>query len=368
MKNNELDQDSAADQAAYWLVRLSSADCAPAERFAFEAWKLEDPANESAFLQVQKGSAMVDRHMDDPRIQAMLSDARKAVRFAGATPVAVSSRRRRRGLLVAATAVVCILVLGVTLNLTYLVNSYGSPDPRPPAHAATLEKFTLYDTKVGERSSVTLADGTMVALNTNSRLEVAYTASRRSVRLSHGQAYFSVAKELDRPFIVEAGDRQVIALGTAFDVRLDQPDVVQVTLVEGRVQVNGRAPESMQGTDPAHLMVEHAAVELNPGERLIAGRNRTPDVNPTDAVEETSWRRGQLVFRSRPLAHVVAEMNRYSDQQMVLGDDPRTRAIIVSGVFKAGGGASSFTKALESLYPVQAIRSGANELSLRFRE
>src|SRR5690606_15701139 len=95
---------------------------------------------------------------------------------------------------------------------------------------------STYSTGIGQRSTVTLQDGSIVELNAQTRIKVAFGAERRSVQLLDGQAIFRVAKDASRPFVVHAGDREIIALGTAFDVRLD-PSAMRVTLLEGKVAV-----------------------------------------------------------------------------------------------------------------------------------
>ncbi len=94
-----------------------------------------------------------------------------------------------------------------------------------------------YATRIGERSTIRLADGSVVTLDTASRVSLDLTTANREVHLLGGQANFEVAKDKARPFVVYAGDRRITAVGTAFDVRLDQREVC-VTLVDGKVSVD----------------------------------------------------------------------------------------------------------------------------------
>ena len=365
MQTFEDQGQSIEDQAAFWIVRLSSHDCTPEDRFAFEAWKEEDPAHERMYLRLQKGNAIVDRHMTDPRIVAMLEEARADQR-AGSVSRALSGIVPKRTGGLAALAASVVIALTVTLIALPSLRS-GSPDTQPMQKAATPADLEVFETSVGERSTITLADGSMVTINTNSLVEVAFSASERLIRLKRGQAYFEVEQDVDRPFVVQAGDQRVVALGTAFDVRFDKPDQVEVTLVEGRVKVDDVAPRrgvpSATGTSAPGI-----STKLEPGERLIAKSALPPEVVETDTIEETSWRRGQLVFYARPLASVVEEMNRYSLQEIVIADDPRVRDLEVSGVFNSGGRASSFVNALEALHPLSAERTGHDEITLVYRE
>ena len=358
-------EQSIEDQAAFWLVRLGAQDCTPEDRFAFEAWKQQDPAHERMFLRLQRGNAVVDRHMTDSRIVAMLEEARaeQHTEFAGGRSSAATFRTAG-GLAALAASIVIVMV-----TVFVAVPSFrgGGSDVPPTETAQTPSDVEVFETSVGERSTITLADGSIVSINTNSLIEVSFSASERFVNLLRGQAYFEVEEDVYRPFVVQAGDQRVVALGTAFDVRFDREDLVEVTLVEGRVEVNDVS--RVHGTS-SQTRGQTAAdpIELMPGQRLIAKVASAPEVVVTDTMEETSWRNGQLFFRKRPLASVVDEMNRYSLQKLVLADDPRVRGLEVSGVFNSGGRASSFVNALQELHPLDAERTGRDEITLIWRE
>ncbi|MCG8369778.1 MAG: FecR domain-containing protein [Proteobacteria bacterium] len=357
-------EQSIEDQAAFWLVRLCSEGCTPEDRFAFEAWKEEDPAHERLFLQLQRGNAVVDRHMTDPRIVAMLEEARAEGQAGlGRRMLSAVTSRSAGGL----AALAASIVIAFAAALVAVPAFRGAALDAPPQTAQTPGSVEVFETSVGERSTITLADGSTVSINTNSLVEVSFSATERLVRLARGQAYFEVRQDVARPFVVQAGDQRVVALGTAFDVRFDREDLVEITLVEGRVRVNDVS--RLYDTSPA--TGDRAIpdpIELAPGQRLIAKAASAPEIVATDTVEETSWRNGQLVFRKRPLAGVVEEMNRYSVQNLVLADDLRVRNLEVSGVFNSGGRASSFVNALEALYPLEAERTERDEITLVWRE
>ncbi len=358
-------EQSIEDQAAFWLVRLGAQDCTPEDRFAFEAWKQEDPAHERMFLRLQRGNAVVDRHMTDARIVAMLEEARadqQAERTGGRLSAAAS--RTGGGLAALAAGVVIALVAAFVAVPSF---RGGGSDALPTETVQTPGNVEVFETSVGERSTITLADGSVVSINTNSLVEVSFSSSERLIRLLRGQAYFEVKEDVARPFVVQAGDQRVLALGTAFDVRFDREDLVEVTLVEGRVEVNDVSRR--QDASPAGgIQAPPDPIELTPGQRLIARVASAPEVVVTDTVEETSWRSGQLVFRKRPLASVVDEMNRYSLQKLVLANDRRVRGLEISGVFNSGGRAVSFVNALEALHPLEAERTGRDEITLVWRE
>lgn len=241
-----------------------------------------------------------------------------------------------RGAVALAAAVAVFMFTGIALLVANppLTNS-------PPAIVAQAPQAKVLRTTVGERSAMTLADGSVVELNTDSVALVGYSAGRRAVRLLRGQALFEVASDPERPFVVEAAGKRVIALGTVFDVRLDAVKM-QVTLIEGRVRVEPIGG----GGQPT------AARILHPGEQLIARAGEPLVVLAADVQQEVSWRTGRLVFSNEPLSEVVAEINRYSDRKVVLADAGLAE-LRVSGVFRVGS-MPGFVAALDVGFPIAA--------------
>ena len=333
------------DVAGFWLVRLESPDCTPQDRVAFEKWKRESPLHEQAYENLRAGNSVMDQLLDAPDLLAMA----EAARLETEPPFWRQTSFR-------VPAIAASLILAVGLPAAFVMNGL-SPDEPILADAGV----KAYETAIGELSTVYLADGTEVKLNTDTRIEVRFSAEERLVDLTRGQGYFTVAKDPLRPFVVEAGDRRVIALGTEFDVRYRTESQVEVTLVEGLVNVD-LVPVDLLDNAPNHEeSVE--TVSLQPGERLAASPTRTPTITKPNVIEETSWTYGKLVFRDRALSDVVRELNRYSIQKIALSDDPRLDALVVSGVFKSGR-ASTFVTALEAMHPLKAERTGRNEVTL----
>jgi transmembrane sensor len=210
-------------------------------------------------------------------------------------------------------------------------------------------------TAVGEQRTLSLDDGTRIELNTDSSVVVQYDDHARKITLRSGEAYFQVAPER-RPFTVIAGDRQIVALGTAFTVRRD-PDAVAdpltVTLIEGRVAVA-----------PVDTMVPRAlppgaipeVTVLSAGERLrVHLQGSVVDVPAIDKL--TAWTRGELMFDSVSLHEAVAELNRYSHIKVTLAS-PELGDLPVGGIFRAGD-SLSFARAVSQTYDLSFIRQDA---------
>lgn len=285
--------DAAETEAAAWHARLGARNVSTATIEEFFAWR-SAPANAEAYRRVEKVWADAGSLADDPVILEALDAAMS--RKAGG----VRSARLPRTLLgLAAVGAAAALAIG---GWTWL------------------QAKTVFATGVGEQRLVQLADGSSIRLDTASRIKVRFAGDRRLVDLERGQALFTVAHDPTRPFIVEAGEARVTAVGTVFDVRRDGK-AVRVILVSGAVDVapagEGRAVQRMAAG-------QHARVT---SEGLVA---RVVDVHA-----ETSWTDGRIVFRDTPLRQAVDEVNRYLTAKIVL-DAASLDAVPVNGVFRTG--------------------------------
>lgn len=321
--------------AAWWFTRLQSDKATSHDRARFAAWRDANPEHAHAFA----------------RIEA----AWKRMELAAGTPTVVAARtaslvepRLRRQL--AAAAAVLLVVGGAGLGALALLQR------NPGVSIAELPLILLgkgpdrgtFSTAVGERSTITLADGSVMTLDTDSATSVAYTAEARSITLTRGRALFEVAKNDKQPFIVEAGDRRITAVGTVFDVRLQQAQV-QVTLVEGQVIVD----ESTPVTAPPTTRDAPGRARLQAGERLTAKQGKEVVVAATNLDQATSWRNGRLIIAEQTLGEAIAEINRYTRTPIILGD-AKMAGLSISGVFRAGQPAE-FAQALMNVYPVSAV-------------
>ena len=329
-KDREKSHADAYAAAADWHGRLDEDD-SPRTRAEFDAWLAADPRNKAAFEVVEQTWSSLASAAVDPRVLKMRREA-------------LSATHRLRFFRFAAAAA----VVGIAVAIAYAVVPIFRSGP--PTHSGMIMRAATeggaFRTAVGERSSITLSDGSSVVLNTNSRVEVRYTPERRSVRLLAGQAWFQVTKNPERPFVVEAGDQRVTALGTAFDVRMDGRDSVQVTLAEGKVSVEPIL-------SPLARLISAPPVPklLVAGEALIVSDDASVEKRKADVTKVVSWRQGQVVFDNDTLDTAIAEINRYSATRIELAD-PSLGQLRVSGVFKAGH-SDSFVETVTGHYPLQ---------------
>lgn len=296
-----------AEEAARWLCELREGGMESQE--ALLVWLKRSPTHVEEFLL----ASAIWKEMDQvgPRdaagLEQIIAEARASVadaeviRFGNplrtsALPPTGSSRRRIFAL--AAAASVVVTVLGVWLFLA-----------RAPTYA----------TAIGEQRIMRLPDGSVVQLNTHSRLTVNLTAEAREIRLLEGEALFTVAPDAVRPFRVRAGEAVVVALGTQFNV-YRQPEGVTVSVVEGAVAIAGRSMEQSR---------------LNAGEQARIESSGTVHKRPKpDLAQAVAWRERRLVFRGETLDEIAAQFNRYSTQQIRV-EGAAARSLRLAGTFSS---------------------------------
>lgn len=214
----------------------------------------------------------------------------------------------------------------------------------------------MVSTSVGEQRSLTLEDGSRVFLNTNTRIRVSYDARTRVVELEGGEALFDVAKKIDRPFVVRACSRSILALGTSFVVRCSEGDAA-VTLLDGKVAVQASNSSKEAAQSPAR-----GSVTLTPGQRWQVSANAPAEIDRPSLAAATAWRRGQVILDDTPLSQAVAEMNRYSALKLSVSD-ATVAELRISGLFQAGDSVS-FANAIATTYGLKTLqRDGSLELA-----
>jgi transmembrane sensor len=276
--------------AAGWFARVQAGALTEAERRDFEHWHNQSQDNALAYAQCEVAW----------ELGAALEPEQ--------SPAAIKPRQRgvnwRAWGALAASVMLCAAVL---LNI-------GTESPQ------------LYQTKIGEQRVVHLADGSSVMLNTNSALKVAYTRSQRDLILERGEAFFTVAKNPERPFVVDLGDTEVRALGTAFNIE-KQHGNVEVAVTQGVVEVSAQQ----------HFWQRAQRARLHPGQgvHLLAAEPDALTPINVDLERVTAWQASKLYFDDERLADALMEYNRYTKRQFVLVDDGLADQKI-SGVFNVG--------------------------------
>ena len=321
-------------EAAEWVLRLDEERLTLPVRTELLRWLKQSPQHIEEFL----FAAAAWRELDDIDPQKHLDVDSLIAEVEGnvitldedATDTESAGTTTRRGARwIGGIAATVLLTVGAVL-----IGSLLSP-------------IRHYETDLGQQTLFTLADGSIVHLNTQSELTVRMTEDSRDLELIQGEAMFEVTRDPSRPFRVRSGEITVEAIGTQFNV-YRREDGVHVTVVEGSVKV-----EAMPAAKP---QLAAAAVTLTAGEEARSDRSgdvariETPDVE-----KHTAWREQRLVFRGDSLAAVAAEFNRYNQLQIVVVAPPSaTRPI--TATFDAHD-PESFVAFLERDPTLRVVRS-----------
>jgi len=255
------DRRTADEAAAAWDARLRGARASSRDHAAFQDWLKQDPEHQAAHDRLQAVLSLLRANARLPELSALRDEARGGAR---------ASRRRRLALAVSAGLAACLLLILVGLR----------PERRIEV-AAFLQGGKVYVTSPDERAKVTLADGSVITLASNTRMLAQIGGERRDITLISGRALFDVAKDPRRPFIVKAGDRTITALGTLFDVDVSAQEL-RVTLAEGSVAVR-----------PARSASGRAQHILKPRQQLVAASgSKAAKLRTVDTDKILGWADG----------------------------------------------------------------------------
>lgn len=342
------------DEAADWAVRLDAGSLGADEKRKLAEWLLESPRHVEELLLVSSIYAGLDDVDPDKTLsvaQLLADPVSEVVSIAPAREAGANANDRRsgesvmsgvsahwRGAAAAAAALIAVIVCAAIWTAT---------SPRQIASTANPE---ILATKLGEQRSMTLDDGSVVFVNTQSRVAIRYERRERVIELLRGEAMFEVAHDPDRPFRVVAGDTVAEAVGTTFNVFRDD-ERTSVAVIEGSVAVEtssasdvepDQEPEILNGAQdrpaaprPAANRLTDGRLLLNAGERADFGLSqRRVAVRSANVEAISSWRMRRLVFETDTLATIASEFNRYNSTKIVV-DDPALAAMEFSGVFDA---------------------------------
>lgn len=317
-------------QASLWVVKLERGLSLREERDLRE-WLAASSANRACFLYYAEAWGKTD-------VLSSLADLFPRTKL---DAPAVKRRWVLSGLVSAVTA---------SLLLVFLLPLFNAP-------AQTGVSPTLsYETAIGGLSRVVLSDGSVLTLNTNTKVEVTMGLSARVLRLSAGEIHINVAKDPLRPFQVLVGETILEAVGTEFNVRIDDSQYVELLVTEGLVRVGLVAKKAVSSDQITANSVEDLL--LAQGEKVrLKGLERAIEIMPQGDIEvELSWQQGNLIFRGEPLSDAVAEISRYTSVEFVIVDED-LKAVRVAGLFKSGD-VAGFLDSLEANFNIKHERRG----------
>jgi transmembrane sensor len=324
-----MDSQAIEEIAIRWVVRRHDEGWSDSDEAALEEWLQASTAHRIAYLRLRETWSQAARLKAlGAGLPAGVVPPRRG--WSGTNPALETTEASRATRSAAwrfwpAVAAVALLLIGGASTYWLLDHIRGDH----------------YSTAVGGLRTLTLADGSQVTLNTNTSIHVLLRDSERRVELDRGEAFFVVAKDRARPFVVDVAGQSVIAVGTQFSVRRESDDV-QVVVTEGKVNL----AQAASGGSATPTPLEAGAIAHTLSKKVIVTSHTAPEVQ-----ELLAWRRGFLSFHDTPLAEAVAEFNRYNARQIVIADTA-IAGILVGGNFRPTN-ADSFLWLLERGFPVQ---------------
>lgn len=357
-------------EAAQWWALLQGDEMTRAQREDFIDWLRDSQSHVAEMLRLAqvhgaleqfRGWALIDTERPAAEDRANVISLRAASDHELRLPddSAREPKRSPRGMkLFAAAAMLAVAAILITVFVPHL-------------------RGQSIVTERGERRELVLDDGSVVKVDPQSRLRVQFEPDLRRVRLMEGRAVFRVAKDPSRPFLVDAKNATVRAVGTSFGVEQRERDVV-VTVSEGTVAVTPLHVSHLSGEnrDTQKLIgeqaeaggdgprrVEAGAVFLSANEQVtVAGMGTIRAVRSVQSERELAWAEGRLVFRNDPIARVVAEFNRYNRVQLTVSDQTLA-ARPVTGVFDAAN-PEAFIAFLQNAAAVRVTRDDGRAIAI----
>lgn len=310
--DESLSPDEIGRVAADWLI-LRERGLNAAQQAAFEMWLLADQRHATIYSETEESWNMLDRLKTGSGQRSLYPKRRHGYAWA-----------------LAGLAAAGLLLLGV--------GKWHGP-----------RSFTESDTTAaGVSRTIDLPDGSIVRLGSESEVAIRLTAAQRDVRLVRGEAYFKVAKNPERPFVVTIGRVAVRAVGTEFMINY-HAQAVEVQVTEGKVRVN----DADNGNSLLAAPAPGEMPLLVAGQRVVIGASETAAV-PESALAAIGPTEQRLEFISVPLAEIVAEFNRHNLRRLVI-TDPKLGARRFGGTFFSGD-EETFVRMLEANFPVTVER------------
>lgn len=350
------DQTKHQVEASLWLSSIDAGLTEPEKR-EFQAWLASDVKNREAFQylahlwdDMEDLSRLAEIFPDDGRVERKYSWAHWSI-----------------------AASIAVVLISITLFV-----GKGS------MHQSDLVK--RYETSIGEHSSVSLPDGSVLVLNTNSLVEVSYKDAYRLITLERGEINIDVAHDESRPLSVKAGDKVVQAVGTAFNIELMEDSIFELIVTDGKVRVSDRKNfeltladipkltnsenQRKRGYVPARLNED--SLSISKGERIVIGTRdmkgvkglstEPSKIGEVEIQAALSWREGNLMFNGESLESAISEISRYTSAKFEF-DSEELKSVRIAGMFKSGD-VNGLLLALEDSFDITSQKVGEDRYRL----
>lgn len=340
-------------EACAWIAQLESESMKSDDLAAFKEWVQRSPAHLREIKRLAKLSSELNVLTDMALPLKVAAEQRRRV--------SILDLKVRRPNLQYLTGIICLVAV-------FFVGSYWLDNS-----SVSVSEPILYTTEIGGHREILLSDGTRLNLNTDSEIEVDYSLERRKVRLLKGEAFFEVAHNANRPFIVYAAETSVRAVGTAFVVHL-MPKKFEVTVTEGKVELSqsvlneqvvkdseNRLADSLRDRQEA-TSTKEVPIYLEAGEKVVFDKSDqiylqeelVETVSEREIKRMLSWQDGLLDFSETPLIEVINDLRRYTPMIIEISD-PELRNLKFGGLFRTDELQALFN-ALETTFDIKVER------------
>jgi transmembrane sensor len=303
-------------KACLWLAKIDRG-LSVIEEEELHSWLIAHPGHKEAFMRAAEMSDKMD----------------SLSRLADMFPEPVRRSNKTFGFSLAITASFLVVFLAAVMGFF----NDESTAQKAAVLAENLFGEKRFETGKGEQSSVTLADGSVLILNTNTLVKTKYSGQQRLLMLERGEVHINVAHDSRRPFSVYIGDKIVRAIGTAFNLEIKEDRQVELIVTEGKVLVGVRAaaPQTLSALARADLPELPSSQVVAEGEQLVLGDEQVEFLEAEEINVKLSWRGGNLVFRGESLETAIAEIGRYTTVEFIVQSEELKR-LRIAGRFKAG--------------------------------
>ncbi len=327
MNDNAATGEKINQQARAWYVRLGSEQAGADDWHDFTVWLEADPKHIDAYDRVEL--ALLDISPQETKSGVLNNPVGKPEENPSDKIIVLQEKRRLLKPIPRSYLAGIAATFIAALALLFSANIFQSP-----------ANIQHYATNIGEYENIVLSDGTRINLNTNTKLSVQMGKKIRAVTLYSGEAYFDIAQDTKRGFIVNVKDTIITDIGTAFSVNFYE-STLSVSVAHGIVDMQSPVQK----------------VRLTKGQKAVRlSGAKTMTIASVEIDNISTWRDGVLVFENAPLSSIVPELNRYFKTSIVLMDE-QTAALTFSGVLNISD-QDKMINSIEALLPVRVMDDG----------
>jgi len=356
------------DTARHWFVRIQDDDVDIEEINQWQNWLDAAPQNAAAYEKVVAAWEASDAIVTDTVWNGLEESADNDEDDSYDGNVSVmehleSTARKKANIQIwqKSARLLSLTAALVTISLVTINEYYSGSGLEETSINATAETFIR--TNRAEHHTAKMSDGSLIEVGAMSKVSVDYSPTKRSIWLEEGEAFFEVASDADRPFVVTTPLGNVTAIGTAFNIKLSNDRIV-VTVTEGEVKMDVSRDNAIRLDEG--LENDFIAAGVIAGEAVLYTENTGLEIEHTAPLKENiSWRNKNLGYRTETLKYVISDLQRYSNLKFKI-TDPRVASMQYSGTVRPDK-IDKWLKALPEAFPIE-IQTINDVVIIRYRE